>query len=71
MSDAFWSALFSNLPSTLIALGTLVAVIINNIKLRNIHSQINSRMDQLIDTTSKSSKAEGVKEEYDRNKSRT
>jgi hypothetical protein len=37
-------------------------------KLNEVHSQINSRMDQLLELTKSSSKAEGIKEEKEKAK---
>lgn len=47
--------------------GTVIGVIqvINGRKLEQIHSQINSRMDQLLKLTSDASRAEGKLEEKD------
>lgn len=62
MSDAVWIALIASLPGLIAAVGTFI----NMMKIGFLHKQVNSRMDQLLETTAKSSKAEGIKEEFNR-----
>ena len=66
MSDAFWTVFFGSLPASIAALAAMITGIVTAIRLKAVHKQINSRMDELIVTTKAASKAEGVKEELDR-----
>lgn len=66
MSDAFWTSFWGSAPALLAALGAMAIGLINVSKLRTVHGQINSRMDELLELTRVSAKAEGVKQEQDR-----
>lgn len=68
MGEPFWGLFFANLPTLIAALAAAIISIITAVRLKAVHTQINSRMDELITTTKISSKAEGVKEELDRDK---
>lgn len=52
------------------AVATLIIGGIISIRLGKLHNQINSRMDQLLQETRKSSKAEGKTEEADEERKR-
>lgn len=60
------NSIIANLPATLVGLATLVTAYRASTKLDVVHKQINSRMDQLLNITASSSKAEGIKEEKER-----
>jgi len=68
MSDQFWVSLFVALPVTIAAMGSFVIGLIQLSRLGKVHKQINSRMDELLETTAKAAKAEGVKQELDRSR---
>ena len=75
MSDAFWSSFFTSMPVLVIsfatlatALGGLYMQVKTANKLADVHKEINGRMTQLVELTASSAKAEGVKQELDRNK---
>lgn len=65
MSDTFWTSFWAASPALLAALGALLVGLINVLKLRAVHGQINSRMDELLNLTRVSAKAEGVKQGED------
>lgn len=50
----------------LAAVGALAVSIYNSQQIGSVHVLINSRMTELLDLTQKASKAEGVKEQKDR-----
>jgi len=50
---------------TIATIATLIIGGVISIRLGKLHNQINSRMDQLLSETRKSSKAEGKSEEAD------
>jgi hypothetical protein len=66
MSDAFWTSFWATLPILIASVAAAGISITNSIKLKTVHQQINSRMDQLLLMTAQASKAEGVKQESDR-----
>ncbi len=66
MPEAFWIAFFTSLPPLVAATAAAIIGIITAMRVEKVHKQINSRMDQLIEVTKSSSKAEGIKEEFDR-----
>jgi hypothetical protein len=66
MSDAWWFALFTALPPTLMALAALVASLRNSKAIQNVHSDVNSRVDQLIKAAHAAGFAAGVKSETDK-----
>lgn len=68
MSDQLLIAIVAAAPGILVSLGTLAGVIITALKLKRVHTEINSRMTELLEVTAKSSKAEGVAQEADKNK---
>jgi len=60
MSDMVWIAAISSLPGVLTALGGLILVLK---RIRGVHDDINSRMDQLLVSEKAASHAEGVQQE--------
>jgi len=66
MSDAFWTSFWATLPILVAAIAAAGIGITNAIRLKTVHQQINSRMDQLLLMTATASKAEGIKQEVDR-----
>lgn len=65
MTDAVQIAFIAILPATLASLGALIASMRNKAAIQEVHQVVNSRMDQMLELTRKSSKAEGVKEGVD------
>lgn len=57
-----FSALIVSLPPTLVGLAALITAIKSVNEIRNLHIQINSRMDQLLRVTGAESKAQGKAE---------
>lgn len=68
MSEPVILALIAGLPAFVVSLGTLAGIIITAFRVKKVHTEINSRMSQLLEITAISSKAEGVKEELERSK---
>ena len=60
--------LVTALVALITSIVTLVKIIKTSNKIQEIHVSINSRMDELLKLTSKSSHAEGIKQELDREK---
>lgn len=69
MSDQFWVSFWSNIPALIAAVGSSAAMLFSikmNRHLKEVHQQVNSRMDQLLLVTAAGAKAEGAKEESER-----
>ena len=60
-------ALISSLAPTIAALGALVLGFVNRTKLEKVSTQVDGRLSELLELTRKSSHAEGVKDEKDKN----
>ncbi len=61
-----WAPIISALASLVSAMAVLVAALKNNIDIRSLHREVNSRLTQLVDVTSREGHARGVQEERDR-----
>jgi hypothetical protein len=59
-------AALTALPPTLMALAALIASLRNSKAIQNVHSDVNSRMDQLIKAAHAAGFAAGVKSETDK-----
>jgi len=68
MTPEFWVTFFAALPALIAATASAIIGVINALKLREVHAQINGRMDQLLAVTASANKASGVKQELDRTK---
>jgi hypothetical protein len=56
------TAMFSAIPPTIAALAVLVTALRTKKAVQELHLAVNSRLTQLLDQTSKASRAEGVVE---------
>jgi hypothetical protein len=68
VSDDLWKAVLLAVPSTLLALATLIVGIRNSRQLKTVHETTNSKMSELLELTKKAAHAEGVKDEKERPK---
>lgn len=66
MSEAVLIAVVASLPSTLLALATLIVSVRNSQKVEQVQHATNSLMDRLIVLTRTEAHAAGVKEEKER-----
>jgi len=68
MTDAVKIALIATTPPTIVALSAAVLGWLNRTKLTDVGERVDGRLTELLELTRKSSKAEGVKQELDRDK---
>jgi hypothetical protein len=60
------AALIVSVATLVTAVGAVVIGIINSNRINDVHISINSRMDELLRTSTTAAHAQGVKEERDR-----
>lgn len=68
MTDTVQIAVIAAVPPTLVAVGSLFASLWNGKKINELHVIVNSRLSELLDTTSTASEARGVLKEHARRK---
>jgi hypothetical protein len=68
MTDAVKVALIVATPPTIVAFGAFITSIWNHTKIGQLHVIVNSRLTELLTETRIASRAEGVREEQDRQK---
>lgn len=62
MSDATLNTLIGIMPTTILALATLIQTIKTGKKVEKVHAEMNGLKTELVDSTAKASRAEGVAE---------